>query len=122
MAIFSKGESDGCDRDDTVLNVTLCIDISGSMNSWLSQQNTHEVKKEKKNRLQLAVEAIKMFYSKLRSNYFWVDKFQSKCQIAYKTNEERGNKGRRALFNLEFFTSRWMRDNCRNFRDGQKQH
>ena len=63
-----KGQSDGCDRDDTVLNVTLCIDISGSMSSWLSQQNTHEVKKEKKNRLQLAVEAIKMFYSKLRSN------------------------------------------------------
>ena len=55
-----KGNKDGKDRDDRVLNAVLSLDISGSMGSGLTYESD--------SRLKLAVEAIRMFVSKLRPN------------------------------------------------------
>ena len=69
LALFLKSERDGSERDDTVLNATICVDISGSMGGGLEVSKKNMAKKEKNmTRLQLSIEAIKMFYSKLRPN------------------------------------------------------
>ena len=61
LGIFLKSRKDGSDRDHTVLNATICLDISGSMAGNLSMGNqSHQ------NRLMISTEAIKMFYSNLR--------------------------------------------------------
>lgn len=60
MTIFTKGSKDGEDRDERVLNSVIILDISGSMSGSL----TH--KHQGGSRLELAKEAIMMFYSKLR--------------------------------------------------------
>ena len=61
LSIFTKGSKDGEDRDDRVLNAVIVLDISGSMGCGLTS-------KGEGNRLELAKEAIIMFFSKLRAN------------------------------------------------------
>ena len=38
LAIFTKGNKDGEDRDHRVLNAVICLDISGSMGSGLTKK------------------------------------------------------------------------------------
>ena len=59
LALFTKGSSDGEDRDDRVLNAVIVLDISGSMDCSLTQDG-------KGNRLSPAKEALIMFFSKMR--------------------------------------------------------
>ena len=59
LAIFTKGSKDGEERDGRVLNAVIVLDISGSMSSGLTS-------KGKGVRLELAKEAIIMFFSKMR--------------------------------------------------------
>lgn len=61
MTVFTKGSKDGEDRDDRILNAVIVLDISGSMGGPLT-------KSREGNRLELAKEAILMFFSKLRPN------------------------------------------------------
>ena len=63
LALFVKGAKDGEERDERPLNAIICLDISGSMSCGLA--GNHKVNKT---RLQLSVEAIKMFISKMRPN------------------------------------------------------
>lgn len=58
-----KGCKDGADRDERRLNSIICLDISGSMGGGLGPYS-----KNSKTRLELSIEAIKMFISKLRPN------------------------------------------------------
>lgn len=67
LALFLKSSKDGADRDDTSLNAVICLDISGSMNGGLGQNNIN-AKGATLSRLKLSIEAIKMFISKLRPN------------------------------------------------------
>lgn len=60
--MFVKGSKDGADRDERPLNSLICLDISSSMRGGLGPYNNSD----KKSRLWLSVEAIKMFISKLR--------------------------------------------------------
>lgn len=39
LTIFTKGSSDGEDRDDRVLNAVIILDISGSMGSRLTAKS-----------------------------------------------------------------------------------
>ena len=59
LTVFTKGSKDGQDRDDRVLNSVIILDISGSMGGPLNSRGQG-------NRLELAKEAILMFFSKLR--------------------------------------------------------
>ena len=61
LTIFTKGRKDGEDRDDRVLNSVIILDISGSMGGSLTSKGEGQ-------RLELAKEAIIMFFSKLRPN------------------------------------------------------
>ena len=61
ICLFLKSEKDGAERNDVPLNALICLDISGSMDCSLE-------KGSKQTRLQLSIEAIKMFISKLRPN------------------------------------------------------
>lgn len=61
MTVFTKGSRDGEDRDDRILNAVIVLDISGSMGGGLTSKGEGQ-------RLQLAKEAIQMFFSKLRPN------------------------------------------------------
>jgi hypothetical protein len=61
LALFTKGSLDGQPRNERVLNAVIILDISGSMNGRLSGKSSN-----KKSRLDLSKEAIKMFVSKLR--------------------------------------------------------
>lgn len=61
LTVFTKGSKDGEDRDERVLNSVIILDISGSMGSGLTSSGEGC-------RIELAKEAILMFYSKLRQN------------------------------------------------------
>lgn len=61
LTVFTKGSKDGEDRDARILNAVIVLDISGSMGGALTSKGTG-------NRLELAKEAILMFFSKLRPN------------------------------------------------------
>lgn len=61
MAIFTKGNKDGEDRDARSLNAVVILDVSGSMGSGLTS-------KGEGCRIVLAKEAILMLFSKLRPN------------------------------------------------------
>lgn len=63
LALFLKSSRDGADRDDTPINALISLDISGSMGGGLGED-----RKSNQSRLQLSIEAIKMFISKLRPN------------------------------------------------------
>jgi hypothetical protein len=72
-----KGSKDGKDRDERTLNATICLDISGSMSSGLSNDHGNF-----KSRLSLSVEAIRMFLSKMRSSdSFGLIVFDTKADI-----------------------------------------
>jgi len=74
LAIFVKGNKDGKDRDDRILNATICLDISGSMGSGLTFDSG--------SRLKLAIEAIRMFVSKLRpDDSFGLVVFDDKADV-----------------------------------------
>jgi len=64
LALFLKGKKDGEERDERPINAMICLDISGSMSGGLGEYNY----KINLSRLQLSVEAIKMFISRLRPN------------------------------------------------------
>lgn len=77
LTIFTKGNKDGEDRDERPLNSVIILDISGSMGGYLNS-------KREGNRLELAKEAIIMFFSKLRpDDSFGLVTFnnQAKCLI-----------------------------------------
>ena len=59
LTIFTKGAKDGEDRDDRILNSVIVLDVSGSMGGGLTSKGEGQ-------RLELAKEAIIMFFSKLR--------------------------------------------------------
>ena len=61
LCVFTKGSKDGEDRDERVLNAVIVLHISGSMGGSLNA-------KGEGHRLELAKEAILMFFSKLRPN------------------------------------------------------
>ena len=90
LAIFLKSSRDGADRDETVLNATICLDISGSMGGGLAQPKKPKnlVKEEQKkvmSRLELSIEAIKMFWSKLRpDDSFGMVIFDNKAELVVK--------------------------------------
>lgn len=74
LAIFTKGNKDGEDRDHRILNSVICLDISGSMGSGLTRTGEGH-------RMTLAKEAIKMFFSKLRpTDSFGLVVFNNKGQ------------------------------------------
>ena len=83
LTLFTKGVKDGEDRDQCILNSVIALDISGSMNCPLSYNNHNNNSKEPvPTRLQLAKEAIKMFYSKLRpTDSFGLIVFTTEPQI-----------------------------------------
>lgn len=62
LVLLLKGERDGKDRDHRRLNSIICLDISGSMGGPLSAVQ----EKQRRTRLELSVEAMRMFVSKLR--------------------------------------------------------
>lgn len=59
LTLFTKGNKDGEDRDERVLNSVIVLDVSGSMGSGLTANGMGC-------RLELSKEAILMFFSKLR--------------------------------------------------------
>ncbi len=61
LAIFTKGNKDGAERDGRNLNAIVMLDVSGSMGSGLTSNGQGC-------RIQLAKEAILMFFSKLRKS------------------------------------------------------
>lgn len=61
LAIFTKGNKDGEDRDARSINAVIILDVSGSMGSGLNSQGEGC-------RIVLAKQAILMFFSKLRPN------------------------------------------------------
>ena len=75
LTIFTKGNKDGEDRDDRILNAVIILDISGSMGSGLTSMGEGC-------RLELAKEAILMFFSKLRpTDSFGLVVFDNKADV-----------------------------------------
>ena len=77
LALFVKGNKDGKDRDDRSLNATICLDISGSMGSGLNNNHGNF-----RSRLDLSIEAIRMFISKMRpTDSFGLIVFDTKADV-----------------------------------------
>ena len=64
LVLFMKGKRDGKDRDHRRLNSVICLDISG----WMGGQFSRVHEKERRTRLDLSVEVMRMFVSNLRSD------------------------------------------------------
>jgi hypothetical protein len=61
LAIFTKGSKDGEDRDARIINAVILLDVSGSMGGGINKAGEGV-------RIELAKEAIVMFFSKLRQD------------------------------------------------------
>lgn len=81
LALFVKGNKDGKDRDGRPLNATMCLDISGSMSGGLSNGKSNG-NGNFRSRLQLSIEAIRMFISKMRpDDSFGLIAFDNKADV-----------------------------------------
>ncbi len=67
VSLFLKSNTDGQKRT-RALNVVVCLDVSGSMNSLLKYGENVNEDDLGKTRLNLAREAILMLYEKLQDN------------------------------------------------------
>jgi Mg-chelatase subunit ChlD len=99
LAIFVKGNKDGKDRDNRILNATLCLDISGSMGSGLTWDS--------ESRLKLAIEAIRMFVSKLRpDDSFGLVIFDNKAEVVIEQTKVKSLDLQKTFTTLETIKTR----------------